>query len=230
MISLGLLGKDIRHSRSKEMYQKILNQMVDYHLFDFSHENNIPSLDHLMQKVSGLSITSPYKKVFLNVVKMQPEIADLEAINCIKKVGNDFYATNTDYLALNQLIDEVLERFDLMDEIFILGDGAMGKVMVKICQLKNIKYRVYSRKIGNLNNLSLEISNKAQGVLVINTCSREYLFNQHLPMNSVFWDLNYNMPSHESFFQKKQITYIDGLSLLEQQARHAVTFWNLKFS
>ena len=230
MISLGLLGKNIQHSRSKEMYQKILNQPVDYHLLDYDEEKEIPCLPILMEKISGLSITSPYKKIFLDSVNMDSEIADLNAINCVKKVGNEFYATNTDYLALNELIDKMIQQYNFSNTVFILGDGAMGKVLIKICEKKRIKYKVFSRKLSNICSIDDEFKDNTDPHLIINACAREYIFNHNLPNESVFWDLNYNLTAHEKLFQNKNITYIDGLSLLELQARHAVTFWNLIFS
>ena len=56
-ISLGLLGKDIAHSKSKNMYEELLGCDVSYTHFDHSTPESIPTLEEIFSKVSGLSIT-----------------------------------------------------------------------------------------------------------------------------------------------------------------------------
>ena len=104
MLKFGLLGKNIQKSRSKEMYEKILGTEVDYCLFDFANENDIPQLSDLLSKLQGLSITAPYKKHFLSDVKIKGGLESLEAINCIRKSEDGFEATNTDYLACEEIL------------------------------------------------------------------------------------------------------------------------------
>jgi shikimate dehydrogenase len=228
MLKLALLGKDIQHSRSKEMYEKISKQKVDYTLFDYPDQDSIPNLEVLFESISGLSITSPYKKVFFENVDMNDSIKELGAINCIKKSGTNYYATNTDYLALIELFPQVLS--DKFVNIYILGDGVMSKIITKVLDEQQEQYEIRSRRLNNLNNLAEETMRNNRPVLLINCCSREYIFKGDLPKNSVFWDLNYNMPDHLDYFSTKLIKYIDGLSLLEGQAKHALRFWNLDFS
>ena len=88
MISLALIGKDIRHSRSKEIYEDLLGQMIDYKIYDCPSPSDVPALDDIFIKSIGLSITSPYKKIFLDQVEISG--VDLNAINCIKKSGDNY--------------------------------------------------------------------------------------------------------------------------------------------
>jgi len=64
MISLALLGKNISHSKSREVYEELLAEKIDYKIYDCPSPSDIPSLDAFFKKHKGLSITSPYKKFF----------------------------------------------------------------------------------------------------------------------------------------------------------------------
>lgn len=226
MKHLALLGKDIQHSKSQFVYESILDEKVNYTLFDYPTEEQIPNLETLFSNIEGLSITSPYKRVFLKQVKMTDEIKVLNAINCIKRDGSNFIATNTDYLAMNELI---VEYFDKKERVFILGDGAMGNLTKILCEKLNISYQVFSRKLSNLDIVDSQLEDNVS-TLIINSCARSFIFNQNINLNCLFWDLNYNMPEHQSFFQSIKVPYIDGMSLLELQAKFALSFWNNNFS
>lgn len=217
MKKLGLLGKNIAHSKSKKMYEEILDTEVDYTLFDFEFPNDIPTLEELFEKVDGLSITSPYKKHFLENVRMDDKVKNLKAINCIKKFEDRFFATNTDYLAVKELI----QTFEF-ESIVLLGNGAMANITSTVLSELNLNYLHFFRsKSGDISELDLTQYNKC---LVVNSCSRSFLFKGQLSKNSTFWDYNYSNQD-----QKNACTnsgYVDGLSLLRLQAVHALSFWN----
>ncbi|MEK6625098.1 MAG: hypothetical protein AABY86_09025, partial [Bdellovibrionota bacterium] len=86
MLTLGLVGKNISHSKSKMVYEKLLAHKIDYHLFDYQVAVEIPTLPELFKIVSGLSITSPYKRHFLPQVSaiLDVPIPITDSINCIK--------------------------------------------------------------------------------------------------------------------------------------------------
>lgn len=227
MIKLGLVGRSISHSRSQEVYEDILSQKIDYTLFDFPNENDIFELPLLFEKVQGISITSPYKKHFMSKVKMELEIKNLGAINCIRFDGESFFATNTDYLAASKIITGQLDHFKKI-EWYILGDGSMASVFKKILERNGQHYLQYSRKEhGQLEDLNIVSQKNISPLFVINTCSRDYIFKGKMPQGSVFWDCNYNMPVHQNFFQKSRIDYHDGMELLRLQASYALSFWGI---
>ena len=111
MNKLGLLGKGIQHSKSKSMYEGLLNRKVDYHLFDYETDLEIPDLHEFFKTVEGLSITAPYKEHFLNDVDLSPEVKKLHAINCIRKTKNGFefnlLFSNNGFITLSSEIIEV---------------------------------------------------------------------------------------------------------------------------
>ena len=227
MISLALIGKNIRHSRSKEIYEDLLGQMIDYKIYDCPSPSDVPALDDIFKKSIGLSITSPYKKIFLDQVEISG--VDLNAINCIKKSGDKYLATNTDYKAIEEIVDGFSADYK---ELFfvILGDGVMGMVTQKFLHSKGIPFKIFSRKL-NLDFNNLDIPDKIGAVkgqvIVVNCCSRDFTFSGKLSVKYLFWDYNYNFLPHQKTIPSKVIKYIDGLSMLKLQAKYAINFFDL---
>lgn len=225
MIKLALLGKDIQHSKSPEMYKKIYQREINYKFYDHSNSSSIPSLEEIFSEVQGLSITAPYKEHFLNSVEIEPSIVPLKAINCIKSDNGKFYGTNTDYTAVIEILDEL----DFQNkEIIILGSGAMARITKIYLDSINTKYVQISRKQhGDISEVNITDFKKTdKEALVINSCARVYNFKGTLPEKTTFWDYNYSH-SHNKNYISKHANYIDGLDLLFRQAIHATKFWNL---
>ena len=219
MLKLALIGKDISHSKSQSMYEDLLGVEVGYTLLDYKCSGDIPEVSEVFSNLDGLSITSPYKQHFLNQVNVVSEVEPLKSINCISKVGNIFYGTNTDYFALKEII---ADRF-MKKNFIILGDGVMARVTIQILNHLGLSYEQFSRKkSGDLNKVSLN----GENLLIINTCSRDFVLNREPSSDAIFWDYNYSFEPHVSYFKSISTSYIDGLELLRLQARYALEFWN----
>jgi shikimate dehydrogenase len=227
MISLALLGKDILHSKSKEIYEELLAQKIDYKIYDCPSPLEIPTLAEIFKSRLGLSITSPYKRFYLDQVEISGP--NLNAINCIKKSGDKFLATNTDYLAIEEIVEDFSLKFKTLFFV-ILGDGVMSEITQNLLKIKCHPYQVFSRKL-NSDFIGLDIPDKigpAHGqVIVVNTCSREFIFSGKLSPDYLFWDYNYNFLPHPEELPSKTLQYIDGLSMLRLQAKYAINFWDL---
>lgn len=224
MIKLALIGKNIRHSKSQEIYESLLEKKIDYTLLDYEELSIIPKLASLLQNFHGISITSPYKKSFSDQVHISE--SPFKSVNTLKMNGSKIYATNTDYLACEEILkDFILKR--KITEIHILGDGSMSEIVQKILESYNFSYHIYSRKIGNLEDIKLDNKARKNPQLVINTCAREYTFNHNLSQNTIFWDMNYALEKHIKHFASLNVEYIDGVQLLRLQAKYALSFWNL---
>lgn len=223
MISLALIGKNISYSKSPQVYRELLNQEIDYKIFDCAEEKDIPPLNQVFERYQGLSVTSPYKKFFLNQVTVLPGFTDLNAINAIRKTGQKFEAINTDYLA----IDKILEEFR-QNKVILLGDGVMSFITQKVLLKNGIEFQVFSRKKNGpieYLNLTKVFPSDNSGILIINSCSRSFIFKGILPSNSKFWDFNYDFPPHRESIPTKHIGYIDGIGLLKLQAKFALEFF-----
>lgn len=229
MLKLALLGRSIQHSRSKEMYQRLLGEPVDYSLLDYEKEEDIPSIEELFGDRIGLSITFPYKQTLISQVKIEDaNVLKLNAINCIGKKGNQFFATNTDFLAVENLLNE--NYGDNYDSYIILGSGNMSRVFQLALEKLSLPFKVYSRREhGDLNTIDYrEVIGKgsSQRTLIVNTCSRDFIFDQDLGQNYGFWDMNYNFPPHKKL-ESFTMSYYEGIDVLLEQAKFALYFWEL---
>lgn len=223
MIKLALLGKNILHSRSPQIYAELYDNNVEYTLLDIDEERKIPTLDEIFNDQEGLSITAPYKTHFMNDVEMDDVVRSIGGVNCIKKVGDKFEATNTDYLAAKEIFQR--EKYHNR-QIVVLGSGTMANMFNIIFNELDIEYIQFSRsKDGDLNSINYEQQFDLNKLLIINCCSRAFHFNLSLSKNTIFWDMNYKHAFHESSLTN-QLTYIDGSELLYLQAVAAKKFWN----
>lgn len=222
MIRLALIGKNIGHSKSPELYRELLGIDHEYDLIDCHSEKELPSLKSLAKVYAGANITSPYKKNYFSKVSVSEELHEIGAINCLKLSGDVCLGANTDLMAIRSLIlklsNDVKSR-----SMIILGNGVMARVVIKVLRENNLAYQQFSRASdGNISTLDLR---KAKRSVVINTCSRDFVFNGSLSNDTIFWDLNYDFPDHG--YLRNHVTYIDGYDLLKKQAEYAVKFWQL---
>jgi shikimate dehydrogenase len=235
MIRLALVGKNIHHSKSPQVYKELLGPWLHYDLLDFADSKDIPSALELLSVYQGVSITSPYKKHFLPEIQLSETASLLGAVNCLGIKNGIVGGENTDYFAIETILHEWILKYGRMN-IVLLGDGVMSKVSQFVLnQIPEIDYRVYSRKkteqfdqLNLIDIFSKQFEMSAQQ-LVINTCSREYLFRGPIDKKTLFWDYNYNynFNEHKLSLTPKTQEYFDGLKMLELQAQHALKFWGL---
>tara|TARA_Y100001970_G_C14191289_1_gene835539 strand:+ start:1080 stop:1775 length:696 start_codon:yes stop_codon:yes gene_type:complete len=229
MIKLALIGKSIQHSKSQDMYEQLLNTKISYDLLDYPDVKVIPSLDSLFSKYEGVSVTSPYKPFFLDKINLTPDVEAVKAINCLAKNKDGYWGYNTDLLAIEEITNNFFLKYRDIG-FYILGDGVMGKVVSYICGKKSIPHKVLSRKNhDNFSSLSLlnKVSSESK-TIIVNCCSRNFIFNGEIDSDFIFWDLNYSFKPHKELFLSKTCEYIDGLELLNLQAKYALSIWGIK--
>ena len=234
MIKLALVGSKIQHSQSPDLYRNLLKLEVQYDLLDFESSLEIPPAKELLLKYNGISITSPYKKHFISQVHLTKELQTIGAINCLYLKNGIVWAENTDYLAILDILSDYLVEFKKLN-VIILGDGAMSNVtQYALSKLRIPTFKVFSRKNTkhfdqlNINEIFKNQFPESGKKLVINTCSRDFVFNGYLDNQTTFWDYNYNFLPHSETIGDQAEQYIDGLKMLELQAQHALAFWSIK--
>ncbi len=220
-MKLALIGKNISHSLSPEVYKKFLgDKLTHYNLLDYPQADDIPKAVDLLSNWDGISITSPYKKHFLSESSLVNCPLSIPGINCLRMRNGIVEATNTDFLALKILLTEHENEF-FKKKIVILGDGVMSKITEIILQKLGFVYEIYSRKLtSNFSDLVF------QNCFIINACSREFEFTSKVLENVIFWDFNYNLITHQKTLPFICEKYINGYFLLETQAKCAIEFWN----
>lgn len=227
-MKLGLLGYPIAHSLSPELYRKILGvELESYTLFPYQSSSQIPSIRFFAEKLNGLNVTSPYKKHFLKEVIIQDKfIEELQAINTIAFCRDQYFATNTDYLAVIEILKNYAKTFSQI-KVLLLGDGSMANLTLKACSQLHIPAQQFSRRLTqNFHALDLRPYNDSKHqTIVVNSCSRDFIFQGTVEGQEIFWDYNYSFSPHENSLPGKFQAYHDGKEMLELQAREAVKFW-----
>ncbi len=216
---LALVGKNIKHSQSQNIYERLLNKSISYDLLDYASESEIASADELLKKYDGFSITAPYKTHFLSESEVTCDYK--KAVNTVYKKESNIYSTNTDLLGC----EEILLKLKASN-ILVLGDGAMAKMIEFLGTKLGISVKLISRKNELLDKLDQFVKDLPQNSLVINSCSRSYDFKFKTNSHLIVWDLNYNADSASWFSQFSNIQYFDGIGLLELQAKYALKHWN----
>lgn len=227
MIKLALVGKNISHSRSPEMYKKILGSRIEYELLDYSIGKEIPMASDLLAVYSGINITSPYKKHFLKEVQLIGVANEVQAINCLRLKNGIVEGCNTDYLAIEKILKRHIKKNQNV-KVVVLGDGVMANVVIHALSQLKMTYQQFSRKLTkSFHSFDLVDQFGNEKLLVINTCAREYVYQNKITPTSVFWDFNYSFDAHEELLSSKCL-YEDGLEMLQLQAEYAVQFWSIK--
>jgi shikimate dehydrogenase len=227
-MKLGLLGFPIGHSLSPVLYEKLLGPILEsYKLFSFEDKTLIPDIKFFASELDGLNITSPYKTHFINDVEIPSSLVkELGAINTIAFKDGAAWGTNTDLLAIVEILKNYLHKYQQL-KIILLGDGVMAKVTKIVTQDLNIPVQQFSRKM-NSDFLSLDLTalhDDQYQTIVINSCSRDFVFQGTTTGKEIFWDYNYSHRPHLDSIPSKVLLYQDGQEMLELQAREAIKFW-----
>lgn len=224
---LALLGYPVAHSLSPSLYREILgDRLTSYDLLELRNPGEIPSLAELSRSFDGLSITSPHKSHFFPQLVVDSQLVrELRAVNTIAFRGGAFYGTNTDVIAVEEILTRLRDTHGELD-LIVLGDGVMARLTTAIADSLNISFRQFARRRGDdLQNLDLSSETPNQTVIV-NACARDFVFRGQLHPNSIFWDYNYSFKPHQNTLPFKVMSYVDGQEMLRLQALAAVKFWS----
>ncbi|HXH74005.1 MAG TPA: hypothetical protein VNJ08_03520 [Bacteriovoracaceae bacterium] len=225
---LGLIGHPIKHSLSPKLYNEILgSKLQSYDLLDFDSSEKIPSLQELAAQYDGINITSPYKKHFVNqVVIDSPIVKSINAINTLSFTPEGIYGTNTDVLAVEAILRKYQNLYSNL-HLLLLGGGVMAKVTQLVAEKLSISIDCFSRKSsGELSVFNLPSHRKrASQNIIINACSRDFIYRGPLSKEDIFWDFNYSFDPHQSTIPTLVKSYEDGQEMLRLQALAAVNFW-----
>lgn len=226
-MKLALLGFPIAHSLSPSLYREFLGDKLEqYDLLEIQDPLLVPGLSKLAEKYDGLSITTPFKKHFFHdVVVTSPMVKELQAINTIAFRKTGFFGTNTDLIAVERILLNMKKEHPAL-ELIILGDGVMAGLTVVVARTLQLPFRQFSRRKGDaVETLDLSASSKHQTV-IINSCSREFIFRGKLHPSHIFWDYNYSFKPHQNTLPSQVKTYVDGQEMLRLQALAAIEFWS----
>ncbi len=227
-MKLALIGYPVEHSLSPSIYRRLLPAELErYDLLSYPFPSQIPSAGDLAKTYDGVNVTSPYKTHFLPQVEVpSPLVRRIGAINTLSLHGKVYRGTNTDLLAVDEILRRYRQEFGAL-HLIILGSGVMAKVTKLVADDLGLESTTLSRRAGlDLAGVDLRSYRKESAQnMVVNCCSRTFTFNGNISTQDIFWDHNYAFEPHQSTLPSRVKAYQDGRELLELQARHAVKFW-----
>ncbi len=229
-MKLALLGYPISHSLSPRIYKELLGERLSsYELIEIEDSSKIPTLKDLSQRFDGLSITAPHKKHFLHdQIEMSELVKKVGAINTLSFRNGKVFATNTDLLATNFILKRYKLKFPKI-KLILLGNGSMAKLTKILADELDIPLvQKYRNNEENLSEINLEkFFDPLYQTIVINSCSRSFVFKGELHPSFIFWDFNYDFPPHRDRLTKVIYSYEDGQEMLRLQAIEAIKFWSI---
>jgi len=222
---LALLGAGIAHSRSPAIYRRLIGDHIHYELLDLSRESDLPAEAELAVRYDGVSITTPWKAHYAAAALGGARA--LGAVNCLRFRDGRTEATNTDWTALREMVPAMAREHHPVLWVLI-GDGVMARVFAAVMQEKGMDFVQYARPRGDeVATLDLPVRHPGGGTkIVVNACGRGFSFAGNADATWVFWDFNYAHAIHETRLPCLFGSYIDGVGLLETQAKHAIKFWS----
>lgn len=140
MGALGLLGKSLSHSKSKEIHSFFLQEKYD--LLEVEEGELSPLLQ---DTYDGFNVTIPYKeKIIPFLEELSEEAKEIQAVNTIHLEEGKWKGYNTDALAFEQCLRH--KGFPVENkEILVLGTGGASKAVQYVLEKMGAKVILVSR-------------------------------------------------------------------------------------
>lgn len=221
----GLIGKNVSHSYSKFIHEKLF--IKEYSLLSIDDVKDIFKYD-----LDGFNITNPYKEKIIPYLDECDDISiQTKAVNTVIKKNNKFFGYNTDFYGFKKLIEHY--KVDLTNKnIVIIGNGATSRTIDYFLHQQPIQSVVkLVRSIKTDNEDLLRNQTKYMDThIIINTTpvgmypnlNDKLLINfYNFPQCELVIDLIYN-PFRTKLLieaEKHNIPTINGLYMLLMQAK-----------
>lgn len=239
-IKLGLLGKNISYSFSKNYFSKKFSNLTldtySYTNFDIERIEDFPTI--ITENVVGLNVTIPYKEQVIPYLDEVDSIATkIGAVNTIKIVDGKLIGYNTDSYGFEESLNPLLKKQH--KKALILGTGGASKAIRFVLEKLGIEMLIVSRTPTQEQISYQEILKETiEAYTLIINCTPlgtfpeierfpkipyQYITDKHL-----LYDLIYN-PAQTEFLAKgkaRGAKITNGLKMLELQAEKSWEIWN----
>ena len=239
-IKLGLIGKNISYSFSKNYFEnKFKKLFLKNHTYEVFDLNDIADVEQIFnnQNLTGLNVTIPFKeKIIPYLDELSDEAEKIGAVNTILIKDNIKKGFNTDAFGFEKTL--LLHKKDIHQSALILGNGGAAKAVKYVLEKHDIPYQIVSRT-GDLNFEELTEEMVADNLLIIqctpvgtfpNVEDRLDFPFSGLTSKHLIIDLIYN-PEYTSFIKmaaQNGAKTVNGFYMLEQQAEKAWEIWNVQ--
>ena len=240
MKTYGLLGKSLKHSFSKDYFEKKFEgQQKQYSNLELDSLDNIRNRPEL-SGLTGFNVTIPYKQEIIQYLdELTPEAKAIGAVNCVEISEGRWIGHNTDYIGFRRTLLPLIEN--RVENALILGTGGASLAVAYVLKELGIRFFFVSREPKNEQTCSYEqvtplLLEKCK--LIVNTTPvGQFPHNEEKPNldyscitdQHVLYDLIYN-PETTTFLQEgisRGARYCNGRTMLEIQANESYKIWNL---
>ena len=242
MKKLGLIGKDIEYSFSKQYFQSKFEKEdikdYSYALYSLDHIHQLPALIQANPALVGLNVTIPYKKeVFKYLHQIDETALRIGAVNTLVIFEDkQIKGYNTDVLGFKKTLLEFIGKGPALKAL-VLGTGGASQAITFVLDELGIPYQLVSRSskkgiaydaLGEkiISSHKLIINCTPLGTFP-NVNEAVELPYQHISEQHFLFDLVYN-PQKSLFLQRgesKGAKILNGYRMLEIQAIEAWKIW-----
>lgn len=241
MFKFGLVGKDIDYSFSRTYFgEKFKSDKLPYTYenFDIPSIQLFPKIISENQDLKGLNITIPYKeKVIAFLDDLDPDAAEIGAVNTVKIHNNKLTGFNTDHFGFKKSLEGFLPL--KQKTALILGTGGASKAVAYALNSLGFNYQYVSRNPNSRNLFYAELNRELieNHFLIINCTPlgtypavEQYpdIPYQFLNSDHLLFDLIYN-PEKTEFLKRgalRSARIVNGADMLKFQAEKAWEIWN----
>lgn len=163
----GLLGKDIKHSKSPEFFNKRFNDLginAEYRLFDLNTIDEIESLIKDTPNLKGLNVTIPYKRALSFLI--DESTADVKfsgSLNVLSFANKGskrvISANNTDVVAFEHTIKKYINDNNGIRAL-ILGTGGVAHSVSYVFRKLGVFYYFVTRNPSKVAHIGYNWINK----------------------------------------------------------------------
>ena len=243
MNQIGLIGYPITHSKSPELFAKLLkdNHLEsewNYKLFPVkSLEEEFKLLVEYTPKLKGLNVTIPYKtKIIPFLDELDPAAKKIGAVNTILVSGNKLIGYNTDVFGIEKSL-KILFEDGVIPPVLILGNGGASKAVQYVLSNLEVPFKIIGRSgtfDESYQNLNKSILSKFPFIINSTPCGMFPNLDELPPFetslltkSNTILDLIYN-PSQTKLIELSNLLgckSMNGQMMLEEQAKKSLEIW-----
>ena len=227
----GLIGYPIAHSKSPELFRAAYPE-ADSLPYDLIEEDDFEkAYRRFLDGYDAVNVTAPYKGNAFRKVDVADTISrELFAVNILKKKDGKIYGYNSDFWALQKLLEPYADRKQ-RPRVLVIGCGGAAKaaalaalklrMQVMVANRDFRKVRDFCFTGGGMIPLRLEQAPQylAQADILIYGLPLRLDLVDSLPQNlRVVVEANYKDPCLMQACSDRGIPYISGMDWLREQA------------
>ncbi len=243
----GLIGYPLGHSFSRayfnDKFEKLgLEETHRYDVFEMEYLKDFESLWARNPDLVGVNVTVPHKEHIQRFLsRLDSSARKVEAVNVVKREGNQLVGYNTDYLGFKQSVINYFQGEITCERALILGVGGAAKAVESALIDLGIKYALVSRSAKKGDYTYKELKEDPSVVekagMVINTTplgmhpnidTKPDIPYEVIHPEQYLYDLVYN-PEETAFMKEgreRGAKTKNGLEMLHIQADKAWEIWN----